>query len=168
MGSYKEISNTLKQEYKSRSGPYKERLIEWSASPTVSRVQKPTNLPRARSLGYKAIEGVVVARVRVRKGKRKRAQAGGGRKPSKSGKFFSRAKSLQAIAEEKAARKFDNCEVLNSYFVGATGSEEFYEVIMLDRASRRVSKDPLYKSVITHKGRAFRGLSASGRRHRGL
>ncbi|MGC8478407.1 MAG: 50S ribosomal protein L15e [Candidatus Micrarchaeia archaeon] len=158
MGSYNEISKTFRDEYRSRSSLYKNRLEKWSAEPVVVRAEKPTNIARARRLGYKAIQGVIIARVRVNKGKRKRQKADGGRKPSKSGRFFSRAKSLQRIAEEKAARRFSNCEVLNSYLVGSTGQKAFYEIILLDRASKSVASNPLYKSIISQKGRAFRGV----------
>ncbi len=156
MGSYAEISKTFRNEYSSRDSLYKERLVKWSSEPVVMRADKPTNIARARSLGYKAMQGVIIARVRVNKGKRKRSKPDGGRKPSKSGRFFSRAKSLQRIAEEKAARKFRNCEVLNSYFVGSTGQKVFYEIILLDRASKSVSANPLYNGIISQKGRAFR------------
>ncbi|MEM3227899.1 MAG: hypothetical protein QXK65_03055, partial [Candidatus Micrarchaeaceae archaeon] len=82
MGSYKAIAQTFREEYKARNDLYKSRLVKWGTEPTVTRISRPTNLARARTLGYKAMEGVLMARVRVLKGKRKRAQAGGGRKPS--------------------------------------------------------------------------------------
>ncbi len=108
-----------------------------------------------------------MARVRIKKGRRKRARPDGGRKPAKSGRFFSRGKSLQAIAEEKAGRKFLNCEVLNSYYAGETGDTRYYEVILLDRNSSRVKSDRFYLQIINSKGRAQRGLSSTGRKYRG-
>ena len=165
---YKAMKSTLEQEYKTRPEIYKKRLVEWGAQSPVVRSENPTNIARARELGYKAKEGVIIARVMVKGGSKKRRAPRGGRKPSKSGRFFPRVKSLQAIAEERAARKFQNFEVLNSYFVGAAGSRKFYEVILLDRASSAINADPVYKNVIMHKARAFRGLTASGRKHRGI
>lgn len=168
MSMYKNMRESFAEEYKSNSPLYKERLVRWNSAPSVERTEKPTNIARARELGYKAKSGVIVVRVRVPKGKRKRKQVGGGRKPSKSGRFFSRQKSLRSIAEDRAARKYINAEVLNSYFVGATGQVRFYEVILLDRSSPAIQNDKIYSSIIAQKGRAFRALTKSGRTHRGL
>ncbi len=165
MSMYKEMGKTIREEYKKRTDIYKDKTVKWASEPSVVRIDKPTNLQRARELGYKDIVGVVVARVRVVKGKRKRPSVGGGRKPSKSGRFYSRGKSLQAIAEERAARRFINCEVLNSYFVGDTGATAFYEVMLLDRSSPSVLARKDYVGVINRRGRSFRSLTkASPRR----
>jgi len=45
-----------------------ERVMRWRKQPAMVRVEKPTRLGRARKLGYKAKQGFVVARVRVRRG----------------------------------------------------------------------------------------------------
>ena len=147
---------------------YKERIARWRADPPTMRIEKPTNIARAHKVGYKAKTGVVLVRVRVAGGKKKRAAHGGGRKPSKSGRFFSMSKSLQSIAEERAARRYPNCEVLNSYFVGSAGEEKFFEVILLDRAAPSILADPEYHQVVLQTNRAFRGLTHAGRKHRGI
>lgn len=167
MGMYKYIKETLQTEYSERPDNYKRRIVAWGAEPTVVRITKPTNVARAREVGYKAKEGILVARVKVGKGKRKRPRPDGGRKPSRSGRFFSLKKSAQAIAEEKAARKFSNFEVLNSYFVGSTGQKQFYEVIMANPSSKTIYSDNRYEAAL-QRGRAYRGLTTEGRRHRGL
>lgn len=168
MGMYRQMQDTFVSEYKERSQQYKDRIIKWNADSPIVRIEKPTNIARARELGYKAKQGVVMARVRVLGGKKMRPQVGGGRKPSKSGRYFSRRKSVQAIAEERVAKKFTNCEVLNSYFVGEAGAKKFYEVILLDRSSPVVLADPQYRGVVVQDRRAERGLTRSGRKHRGL
>jgi len=53
-----------------------QRLIEWRRQPTVLRVEKPTRIDRARRLGYKAKQGFVVTRVRVRRGGPRRTKSG--------------------------------------------------------------------------------------------
>ncbi|EQD47198.1 Ribosomal protein L15e [mine drainage metagenome] len=166
MGAYKNIRETLIAEYKARDDLYKKKMAEWSGDRTVARIEKPSNIPRARELGYKAKEGVLMARVKVVKGKRKRPKADGGRKPSKSGRFYARMKSLQSIAEERAARRFPNCEVVNSYSVGQSGTHSFYEVILADRQSASLKKDSYYKNITSKRGRAFRGITSSGRKHK--
>ncbi|MCL4381396.1 50S ribosomal protein L15e [Candidatus Marsarchaeota archaeon] len=168
MGAYKEIRDTFIREYKEKPVEYKNRIVKWRSEPPIERIDKPTNIPRARKLGYKAKEGIIMARVKVKGGGKKRATVGGGRKPSKSGRYFTRAKSLQSIAEERASKKFSNCEVLNSYFVGKAGSDSFYEIIMLERDNAAIQNDLTYSNVIGKKGRAFRALTKSGRKHRGL
>ena len=168
MGMYKQMQETFINEYKERSPEYKARIVQWNAQPPVVRVEKPTNVARARTLGYKAKEGILVARVRVLGGKKKRPMFSGGRKPSKSGRFFSRQKSVQSIAEERAGRRFTNCEVLNSYFVGEAGANKFYEVILLERANPAIANDPQYRNILAQRNRAERGLTHSGRKHRGI
>jgi len=168
MGMYQHMKENFIQEYKERSQPYKERLVKWNNEPPIVRVEKPTNIARAREIGYKAKPGILVARVAVVGGKKKRVAPGGGRKPSKNARYFSRQKSTQAIAEERAAKKFTNCEILNSYFVGEIGSKKFYEVIMLERDNPALINDPNYKNIIAQRNRVFRGLTYTGRVHRGI
>ncbi len=130
-----------------------EFMIQLRKEPSIIRV-KPSRPKKARMLGYKAKTGFVVARVRIKKGGRKRRQVHAGRKPSKSGiKAFSTKKSLRLIAEERANRKFPNLEVLNSYYVAEDGKHKWFEVIL--------TKLPV-------RGRVFRALTAAGRRMRGL
>ncbi len=167
LSAYNYIKNTFRSEYKSRSDTYKSRLSEWNKEPTVIRIPKPTNLGRARQLGYKSKQGVITVRIKIKKGRRKRVTPGGGRKPSKNGRFFSRSKSLQAIVEEKAERKFSNHEVLNSYYVGETGSIKYYEIILLNKQLKTIQNDKLYKQLVFQTKRASRGLTHAGRKHRG-
>jgi large subunit ribosomal protein L15e len=143
-------------------------LVEWRKQGVVTRIEKPTNIKRARALGYKAKQGFIVVRVRVKKGKRKRPKPDMGRKPSKAGRFFTPDKSKQMIAEEKAARKFRNLEVLNSYYVGEDGVQKWYEVIMVDPAHPSIKSDKDINWICNKKGRAFRGLTSAGKKHRGL
>ncbi len=168
MGAYRQIERTFQEEYKERGEAFRARLSGWRSEPAVVRIEKPTNIARARKLGYKAKEGVVVARVKVERGLRKRQKVRGGRKPSKNGRFFAFRKSLQSVAEERAARKFSNCEVLNSYYVGADGSYKFFEAILLDRAHPAITSDPVYSEVVAQRGRAYRGLTSQGVKHRGM
>ena len=155
---------------KEASEVQRKRLIEWRREGTVTKIERPTKLDRARSLGYKAKQGFVVARVRVGKGKRKRPKFKGGRVPKKMGRFFPTGKSKQLMGEEKTARKFPNLEVLNSYYVGDDGQHEWFEVVLLDPKNPSVLKDKERKwiSEKQHKGRVFRALTSSGKKIRGL
>jgi large subunit ribosomal protein L15e len=166
MSMYKYINSTLQEQYKNRDEYYRKKIAEWREAAPIVRLERPTNLSRARELGYKAKQGIIVVRTRVIKGMRKRAKPKGGRKPSKSGRFFSYKKSFQSVAEDRAARKFLNCEVMNSYYVGEDGKYKFFEVILLDRAHPALKNDPFYSSIIAKRGRSFRGLTSSGTKHR--
>lgn len=157
--SYKMIQETFQKEYKERAKIYRDRIAKWREEDPILRIEKPTNIASARAKGYKAKKGYVVVRVRVKRGKRKRKIHMRGRKPSKAGRFFSRQKSLQAIAEERAGRKYKNLEVLNSYWVGEDGQFKFFEVILVD---------PKLTGLKLQKGRVFRGLTRIGRKVRGL
>jgi len=44
------------------------RMQEWRREGSVTRLERPTRIDRARSLGYKAKQGIVVVRVQVRRG----------------------------------------------------------------------------------------------------
>jgi large subunit ribosomal protein L15e len=79
-------------------------------------------------------------------------------------------KSIQRIAEERAARKYPNMEVLNSYWVGEDGKHKWYEVILIDPCHPAIKADPQLNWLCTgkHRGRAFRGLTSAGKKGRGL
>jgi large subunit ribosomal protein L15e len=111
----------------------KSRAILWRKQPTIVRVEKPTRLDRARSLGYKAKKGFVVVRARVRRGGRRKIRPVLGRRQKRLGvKKFTPAKSKRLIAEERAARKYPNLEVLNSYWVWEDGQYKWFEIVMVD------------------------------------
>jgi large subunit ribosomal protein L15e len=149
----------------------KQRVIEWRQQPTIVRVERPTRLDRARRLGYKAKQGFVIIRVRVRRGWLKRPRPKAGRRPKRMGVTkVKRAKSLRLVAEERAARKFPNLEVLNSYWVWEDGRYKWYEIIMVDPHHPVVRSDKNVNWICesVHKGRVFRGLTSAGKKVRGL
>jgi large subunit ribosomal protein L15e len=168
---YKAIRNLWKSEETERLE--KERLEKWRREPAVVRIEKPTRLDRARALGYKAKQGFVIARVRVVKGGKPRRlyERSGGRKPSSAGLLrFTARKSDRWIAEERAARKFPNLEVLNSYYVGEDGKYKWFEVILVDPHHPNILSDPKINWIAkgTNRRRVFRGLTSAGKKSRGL
>ncbi|MBX5321484.1 MAG: 50S ribosomal protein L15e [Candidatus Bathyarchaeota archaeon] len=149
----------------------RQRLIEWRKQPTIIRVEKPTRLDRARKLGYKAKQGFIIVRVRVRRGGLRKQRPKAGRRPKRMGVTkYKPAKSLRLIAEERAARKFPNLEVLNSYWVGEDGRFKWFEIIMVDNdhPAIKADKDINWICQKQHKGRVFRGLTSAGKKVRGL
>ncbi len=149
----------------------RERLAQWRRDPVINRIERPTRLDAARRMGYKAKQGVVMVRTRVRRGGLRKSKINMKRKPSKMGmKKITMAKSIQRIAEERVARKFPNLEVLNSYWVGEDGKNKFYECILIDPSHPSIQNDKHLGWVTggRHSGRVFRGKTSAGKRGRGL
>ena len=148
-----------------------EKMIKWRAGESVERVEKPLRLDRARSLGYKAKKGIFVVRVRVIRGGRRRIRKGvKGRKSRKQTIRKMLKMSYRWVAEIRAARKYENMEVLNSYWVGRDGKYYFYEVIMIDPNRPEIKSDPVLKWITSkaNSKRAERGLTSAGKKSRGL
>jgi len=170
MGAYKYIQETFEKQFKAKSPEYKARLIKMRRQPSITPLEKPTNLSRARKLGYKAKQGFVVARVKVKKGAGVHTRFKRGRKPSKMGmNKITRGKSKQLIAEERASRRYPNCEVLNSYWICEDGSYKWFEIILVDVNHPSVKNDSDVSWITTrkHRGRAHRGKTSAGKKGRG-
>ena len=166
MGMYQYIRDSWKKPRE--LGFWQQRLVKWREERATLRIERPTRLDRARSLGYKAKPGFLIVRQRVNRGGRQRPQIRHPRRP----KAMSRRKDLtinyQAVAENRAARKYPNCEVLNSYYAGEDGLHYWYEIVLVDRFNPSVMAEPRISWIMKHKGRSERGLTSSGRRARGL
>jgi len=148
-----------------------QRTIEWRKQPAIIKIEKPTRLDRARKLGYKAKQGFIIARIRVRRGGFRKVRPEAGRRPKRIGVAkFKLAKSLQLIAEERVARKFPNLEVLNSFWVWEDGRYKWFEVIMVDPHHPVIASDENINWICdeSHRGRVFRGLTSAGKEIRGL
>ncbi|MFH0737026.1 MAG: hypothetical protein V1827_06640 [Candidatus Micrarchaeota archaeon] len=157
MGAYKYIAQTLQKQYKERDAVFRGKVIAWRAGPAIERMERPTNLTRARRLGYQAKQGYIVVRVRVDKGRRTRRRMMGGRKHKNNYHFVQPQLSHQAIGEQRVNRIFKNMEVLNSYWVGEDGNYKFFEVILADPSLPTVNISSAIRG-----GKAFRGLTSAG------
>ena len=148
-----------------------QRKQQWREEGAIERIERPTRLDKARELGYKAKQGVVVARVSVRKGTARKQRHKAGRRTKRQGvNRITRTKNLQRIAEERATRKFRNLRVLNSYSVGQDGSQKWFEVILLDPEHPAIQNDDDLNWICgaDQEKRALRGLTGAGKRNRGL
>lgn len=149
------------------------RAWEYRQLPSVHRTSRPTRPEKARRLGYKAKQGFVVYRVRVRRGGRKRPVKKGIQygKPKHQGitelKF---KRNKRSIAEERAGRRCGNLRVLNSYWVNEDAAYKYFEVILVDPNHNSIRNDARLNWLArpTMKHRELRGLTAAGRKHRGL
>lgn len=168
---YGHIGDQWKKPDSSYKSPQQQRIIQWRKEDNFTRVDRPLRLDRARSLGYKAKPGYVIARARVRKGSLRKPKIKGGRKPSAKGiKKITAGKSTQRIAEERTAKRFPNLEILNSYWVGEDGKNHYYEVIMVDPVHPAIMKDPKINWItdVSNKRRVLRGKTSAGQKGRGL
>ena len=68
------------------------------------------------------------------------------------------------------ARKLGNLRVLNSYWVGQDATYKFFEVILVDPSHKAVRRDAKINWIArpTMKHRELRGLTAAGKKYRGL
>lgn len=147
---------------------WKKRLIEWRASDAIVRVEKPLRLDRARSLGYKAKTGFSILRVRLVRGGRKREKRRKGRRSKRQTNRLTLKMNYQWVAEQRAAKKYINLEVLNSYWVAKDGKYYWYEVIMVDPQRPEIQKDPKMQWIVFNRARPFRGITSAARKSRGL
>ena len=169
MGFYKYIRQAWKKPRENLGDVYKGRLIQWRGENSITRVDKPTRIDRARSLGYKAKQGFVIVRVRLPRGGRMRQHPlKHGRRSAHARSRKVLAKSYQRVAEERAAKKYKNCEVLNSYWVADDGRDCWHEVILVVTDHPVIKADPHINWITEHKGRAFRGVTSAGKKGRGL
>jgi large subunit ribosomal protein L15e len=155
--------NILKEEMKST-------LIEWRKQPSTVRILKPTRLDKARSLGYRAKQGILIIRQKVQRGGRMNVKPAGGRRSKRQSRRKDLNMSYQTIAEQRVASKFTNCEVLNSYYVAEDGHYFWYEIILVDKAHPAIINDKVLSWITKPKAnqRVNRGLTSSAKKSRGL
>lgn len=145
-------------------------MIDWRKSNSITRVDKPLRLDRARALGYKAKKGFVILRVKLVRGGHKRVRPNAGRRTKRLHGRKNLSMSYQWIAEQRADRKYKNLEVLNSYKIGKDGIHYFYEVIMVDPSKPEIKNDRVINWICNPKNhkRALRGLTSSAQKSRGF
>ena len=170
MGYLKYMRDLWKQPKKNNILNYKNKLVLWRKEKSITRLKHPTRIDRARSLGFRAKQGFVMARVRVLRGGKRNPSIRKGRDGGNLSTKIVHSKNYQWICEERCQRRFLNLEVLNSYWVGEDEKHVFYEVILVDKNHPQIRKDKILKHhfVNQHKKRVFRGLTSSGKKSRGL
>lgn len=148
----------------------RDKKIVWRKENAIVKIDKPSFIARARILGYKDKKGFVILRVRVLRGGHKRPRPTSGRVVRNLTIKKSLSLSYQRIAEQRAAKKFPNLEVLNSYKIAKDGKHYWFEIIMIDTKRPEIIKDKnlSWISKNKHKGRAQRGLTSSGKKSREL
>lgn len=173
MGAYKYL-NELYKNKQSDALRFLLRVRAWEYRqlPALVRVIHPARPEKARRLGYKAKQGFVVYRIRVKRGMRKRPYPGGNPsgKPASAGIHVTQKKSLQTIAEARAGKRLGALRLLSSYWVNQDAKYKWYEVVFVDPMHEAIRMDPSINWIANakHKHREMRGKTSAGRRSRGL
>ena len=145
MGAYK----YLEELYKKKQSDVLRFLLrvrcwEFRQLNVIHRASRPSRPDKARRLGYKAKQGYVIYRVRVRRGNRKKHAPKGATygKPVRQGvNQLKPNRSLRVLAEERVGRKAANLRVLNSYWVNQDGVYKYFEVICVDPQHKAIRRD---------------------------
>ena len=133
MGVYGKLQELWREKPEELKALMKERLIRWRRQPAIVRVEKPLRLDRARALGYKAKQGFVVLRVRVRRGGFQKPRPRAGRRPKALGVVKHKVNVTMAEeAVQRAKRRYPNLYPLGAYWVAEDGVYKWFEVIMVD------------------------------------
>jgi len=120
----------------------RQRAVIWRNENAVTRVEKPSRIARARRLGYKAKQGIVVIRMRVGTGGMRKQRPRGGRRPKHLGVTKIKADvSMKQVAERRILQRYPNMKLLGSYFLYKDGMHYWFEVILADPSHKRIAKD---------------------------
>ena len=120
----------------------RQRAVIWRNENAVTRVEKPSRIARARRLGYKAKQGIVVIRMRVGTGGMRKQRPRGGRRPKHLGVTKIKADvSMKQVAERRVLERYPNMKLLGSYFLYKDGMHYWFEVILADPSHPRIAKD---------------------------
>ena len=116
----------------------------------IIRLEKPSRIQKARRLGYKAKQGIIVIRMRVGTGGMRKKRPRSGRRPKHLGVTRIKADvTMQQVAERRVLQRYPNMTLLGSYYLYKDGFHYWFEVILADPAHPRIAKDKeLRKRVI--------------------
>jgi large subunit ribosomal protein L15e len=132
--------------WKTNSEELKKRAVIWRKEPTIHRIERPSRLDRARRLGYKAKQGIIVIRTKVGRGGMRKQRPVSGRRPKHLGVTrIKQAESMRLVAERRVNEKYPNLEVLGSYFLYKDGKNIWYEIILADTSHPSIAKDVEFK-----------------------
>ena len=134
------------QLWRENSPDIRDRVVGWRKQNAVTRIEKPSRLQRARRLGYKAKQGIIVVRMRVGTGGMRKKRPTGGRRQKHLGVLRIKADdNMKTVAERRVLERYPNMKLLGSYFVYKDGMHYWYEVILADPLHPRIAQDKEFK-----------------------
>ena len=118
--------------WKENSPELRQRAIIWRKQNAFTRVERPSRLLRAKRLGYKAKQGIIVVRMRVGTGGMRRQRPRGGRRPKHLGVTRIKADdSMKVVSERRVLERYPNMKLLGSYFLYKDGMPVSYTHLTL-------------------------------------
>ena len=143
------ISKTWQDIFHLKSGDIRSRAVQLRKEPAMLRVERPWRIDRARALGYKAKEGVIVVRMRVSRGGMRKKRPTSGRRPKHMGVLKIKSDvSSQSVAERRVAERHPNMKLIGSYPVWKDGIHAWFECILLDPLHPSIMKDYNYRRAL--------------------
>jgi large subunit ribosomal protein L15e len=137
--------------WKENSPEIRDRVVGWRKQAAVTRIDKPSRLQRARRLGYKAKQGIIVVRMRVGTGGMRKQRPTGGRRPKHLGVTRIKADdNMKTVANRRAIQRYPNMRFLGSYFIYKDGKHYWFEVILADPSHPRIIQDKEINKRISH------------------
>ncbi len=136
--------------WKENSTILRDKAVLWRKQNAIIRLEKPSRIQKARRLGYKAKQGIIVIRMRVGTGGMRKKRPRSGRRPKHLGVTRIKADvTMQQVAERRVLQRYPNMTLLGSYYLYKDGFHYWFEVILADPAHPRIAKDKeLRKRVI--------------------
>ncbi|EIJ65022.1 ribosomal L15 [Candidatus Nitrosopumilus salaria BD31] len=137
--------------WKENSPEIRDRVVAWRKQAAVTRIDKPSRLQRARRLGYKAKQGIIVVRMRVGTGGMRKQRPTGGRRPKHLGVTRIKADdNMKTVANRRVIQRYPNMKFLGSYFIYKDGKHYWFEVILADPSHPRIIQDKEINKRISH------------------
>ncbi len=128
--------------WKENSIEIRERIVKWRKQNAVTRIDKPSRIQRARRLGYKAKQGIIVVRMRVGTGGMRKQRPTSGRRPKHLGVTRIKADdNMKTVAERRVLERYPNMKLLGSYYIYKDGKHYWFEVILADPVHPRIAQD---------------------------
>ena len=149
MPMYHQISKAWQDIFHEKAADIRARAVQLRKEPAMLRVEHPWRLDRARALGYKAKEGVVVVRMRVSRGGMRKKRPTSGRRPKHMGVLKIKSDvSSQSVAERRVSERHPNMKLLGSYLVWEDGIHAWFECILVDPMHPAIRKDYNYRRAL--------------------
>jgi len=128
--------------WKENSTELRAKAVIWRTQNALTRIERPSRIARARRLGYKAKQGIIVVRMRVGAGGMRKQRPTGGRRPKHLGVTrIKAAVSMKQVAERRVLEKHPNMKLFGSYFLYKDGMYFWFEVILADKSHNSIIKD---------------------------
>jgi len=128
--------------WKANAAELREKAVIWRKQNALTRIDKPSRIARARRLGYKAKQGIIVVRMRVGAGGMRKQRPTGGRRPKHLGVTrIKAAVSMKQVAERRVLERHPTMKLFGSYFLYKDSMYFWVEVILADKSHNSIIKD---------------------------